>query len=62
MQGIFSLYPDYAHRDRVYFYMGQAYLKIGERRQADAAFNTLFNEFPQSKYIKEAQKITGKLD
>ena len=62
LQGVFSLYPDYSHRDRVYFYLGQAYLKIGERQQAAAAFNTLFNEFPQSEYIKEAQNIAGKLD
>ncbi|HEY7746093.1 MAG TPA: outer membrane protein assembly factor BamD [Desulfuromonadales bacterium] len=62
LKGIPSLYPDYANRDRVYFYLGQAYLQNGERQQAVAAFNTLFKDFPQSEYIKEAHKIAGKLD
>jgi outer membrane protein assembly factor BamD len=62
LKGIPSLYPDYANRDRVYFFLGQAYLKNGEQQQAIAAFNTLFQDFPQSEYIKEAHKIAEKLD
>ena len=60
LKGVFTLYPNYYNRDKAYFYLGQAYLRNGDRQPAIDAFNTLFKEFPRSEYIIEAQKIVEK--
>ena len=53
-------YPNYYYRDEAYLYLGQAYLKIGEKERAKESFNKLFEQFPGSEYLIEAQKILAK--
>ena len=53
-------YPNYYYRDEAYFYLGQAYLKIGEKQRAKESFNKLFEQFPGSEYLIDAQKILAK--
>jgi outer membrane protein assembly factor BamD len=53
-------YPNYYYRDEAYLYLGQAYLKLGEKERAKEAFNKLFEQFPGSEYLIEAQKILAK--
>jgi len=48
-------YPDYYYRDEAYFYLGQAYLKNGQKEKSKEAFNQLFELFPGSEYTVEAQ-------
>lgn len=56
-EGILKRYPNYYERDKAYYYLGQSYLKNGQRDKAVAMFNRLFNEFPYSDHIISAQKF-----
>lgn len=58
--GLFSTYPEFGERDQAYFLLGQAYLKASRQKEAVDAFNTLYREFPNSKFITPAQKILAK--
>jgi outer membrane protein assembly factor BamD len=48
--------PEYTHRDAVYFYMGECYVKAGQPAQALPYFDRLLKEFEESQYLPEAQK------
>jgi outer membrane protein assembly factor BamD len=48
--------PEYTHRDAVYYYLGDCYLKGGQFAQALPYFDKLVKEFEQSQYLEEAQK------
>ncbi len=60
LESVLATFPNYYYRDAAYFYLGQAYLKIGELDKSKAAFNKLFEEFPGSEFIIEAQEILAK--
>ncbi len=57
LETMLTSYPNYYYRDEAYYYLGRAYLKTGEKDKAKTAFNKLFEEFPGSDYIIEAQEI-----
>jgi len=50
-------YPNYYYRDEAYYHLGQAYLKTGAKDKAKETFNQLFEQFPGSEYLIEAQKV-----
>ncbi|AJF05894.1 hypothetical protein GSUB_04005 [Geoalkalibacter subterraneus] len=60
LEYLFETYPNFFERDEAYFYLGRAYLELGNRDKAVDAFNTLMKEFPKSEYIPKAQKIVAK--
>lgn len=60
LEGMFKKYPNYFHRDEAWFYLGEAYLKSGNKERAMIAFNTLFKQFASSEYILKAQKLVEK--
>ena len=49
-------YPDFPSLDLVYLYLGQAYLRNGQRPEARESFNTLYSQFPNSKAVVKARK------
>ena len=57
LENALQTYPDYYYRDEAYFYLGQAYLKSAQPDKAKAMFNQLFEQFPGSEYLVEAQEI-----
>lgn len=57
LEGVFKKYPNYYDRDAAYFYLGQAYLKSGNKEKASDAFNSLYRGYPHSEYILSAQKF-----
>jgi len=61
-KGIFTLFPDFRHRDRAYFLLGKAYLDSGQREKAAEAFKALQQEFPDSEDIDEAHQLMDNLD
>lgn len=60
LEGIFRKYPNYYDRSEAYYFLGQAYLLAGDKVRASEAFNNLYDQFPQSKYILNAQKFIDK--
>lgn len=54
---LFSRFPDYDHFDKVYYFLGKAYLKKGDKKEATSAFNTLLSNYPNSRYIEDAAKL-----
>ncbi|MFK5927394.1 MAG: outer membrane protein assembly factor BamD [Desulfuromusa sp.] len=57
LEGILTSFPDYYYRDEAYFYLGDAYLKTEQRDKAKTIFNQLFDEFPGSDYVEDAQEL-----
>jgi len=57
IEGLLKKYPNYYERDKAYYYLGQAYLMIGEKDKSVLAFNTLFNDYTGSEFIPDAQKF-----
>ncbi|WP_020675483.1 outer membrane protein assembly factor BamD [Geopsychrobacter electrodiphilus] len=60
LKGILKEFPNYYYRDEAFFYLGTAYLKLHRKKEAADIFNTLFDQFPDSQYISQAQKILAK--
>ena len=60
LAGVIEKYPNYYERDKAYFLLGQAYLKNGEKEEAVASFNTLFDDYVGSEYILDAQRFIEK--
>ncbi len=60
LQEVIKTYPNFSGRDAVWFYLGQSYLQTGQRQAAIEAFNSLYREFPGSKYVLQAQKYLEK--
>lgn len=50
-------YPEFAGKDEVYYQLGRAWLGMEDKQKAADAFNRLFKEFPESKYVLKAQKL-----
>jgi outer membrane protein assembly factor BamD len=61
LKGILEEYPNYYYRDEAFYYLGTAYLKLEQKKEAADTFNTLYDQFPDSQYIIESQKILEKI-
>ncbi len=48
-------------KDDALFYLGRAYLKLGEGGQARDAFSNLIRTYPNSEYLEQAKSYLGKL-
>lgn len=57
LEKVLSAYPNYYYRDEAYFVLGQAYLQTGQKDKAKDIYNQLFEQFPSSEYLIEAQKV-----
>ena len=60
LEGVLKKYPNYYDRAEAYYLLGQAYLLAGEKAKASEAFNSLFNQFPQSEFILASRKFIEK--
>jgi outer membrane protein assembly factor BamD len=60
LTGMLEAYPQAESRDEALFYLGSAYLKLQQKEQGTATFDTLFEQFPQSPYLDKARKILKK--
>ena len=55
LKGLLKTDPEYTKRDAVYFYLGDALVKMGRRAEAVPYFDRLVKEFEQSEYLVKAQ-------
>src|SRR6476620_8911942 len=53
--------PEYSHRDAVYFYLAQAYLKMQVAKEALPLLDRLIEEFESSEYLEQAKKLSETL-
>jgi outer membrane protein assembly factor BamD len=60
LEGVLKKYPNYYQRDKAYYLLGQAYLMNGEKEEAVASFNTLFDDYVGSEFILDAQRFIEK--
>ena len=53
--------PEYTGRDAVYFYYGEALIKLKREAEALPLFEKLLQEFEKSQYLQETQKRVAEL-
>ena len=53
--------PEYSRRDAVYFYLGEALIKMKREAEALPYFERLVGEFEKSEYLVETQKRIAEL-
>jgi outer membrane protein assembly factor BamD len=53
--------PEYSGRDAVYFYLGEALIKVNMKAEALPYFDRLIKEFEKSEYLPRAQKRVEEL-
>jgi len=54
--------PQYSHRERVYFYLADAYLNNGDLQDALPLFQQLLEEFPQSVFLADTQMAIADIE
>lgn len=55
-----TLSPDSPENDETLYYLGQAYIRSGDKEKGRETFNQLFKQFPSSTYIGDARKVMDK--
>ena len=58
-QRILDHYPDFADRDKVYFFMAHEYRELDNIDEMVKSYRTLIKEYPKSGYIPEAYLLLG---
>lgn len=46
-------FPDYAARDEVFYFIGLAHNRLGQKEEAQKAFERLRTDYPESSYLRE---------
>ena len=55
-RGLLARDPNFSHRDATYFYLAEAYEKVGKPAEALPYYDRLVKEFEKSEFLVEAQK------
>jgi outer membrane protein assembly factor BamD len=55
-KGVLKNDPEYTHRDAVYFYLAESYMRVQRPPEALPLFEQLVKEFEKSEYLADAQK------
>ena len=55
LKDILSDYPDVGITDEALYYIGESYLKLGEKKLASDAYTTLISNFPKSPFVEDAR-------
>ena len=58
-QRILGQYPDFAYRDKVYFFMAHEFYELGQIDDMLKQYQLLIRKFPDSQYTPEAQLLLG---
>jgi outer membrane protein assembly factor BamD len=55
-------YPEFAKKDKLYYYTGRSYLATRDYDSALSFFQRIITSFPKSKYLKKASKKIKKIN
>jgi len=50
---LLATYPEYTEKDKVYYYLGLAFQRMGKTEEANQWFEKLRQEFPQSDFARD---------
>jgi outer membrane protein assembly factor BamD len=53
-------FPDYASRDKLFYYSGRTLSRLGREEEASRYYARLVETFPDSEYAKRARELLGK--
>jgi len=56
LKEILTKYPHFSEMDKLYFYLADSYYKSKREEQALPYFRKLISDYPDSKFVKKAQK------
>lgn len=62
LEAVLKAYPDYYYRDEVYYFLGKAYFETGQPEKTRSIFKQLFEQFPGSDYLEDAQELLAELN
>ncbi|MEJ2200618.1 MAG: outer membrane protein assembly factor BamD [Desulfuromonadaceae bacterium] len=60
LEPVFRRFPNFSKQDETFYYLGRAYLMLGDRQKAADAFNALFRFYPASEYTNDALDYVAK--
>jgi tetratricopeptide (TPR) repeat protein len=58
-QRILNDHPDYAHTDKVHFFMAHEFRELGRIEEMVAQYRTIISKYPESQYCPEAHLLLG---
>ncbi|MBI3651932.1 MAG: outer membrane protein assembly factor BamD [Acidobacteria bacterium] len=61
LQEILDTYPNFSRVDEVFYWMGEAHVKLNEPDKAQEFYHKLLKEFPDSEFAKKAKEQLEKL-
>lgn len=61
LQEILDTHPQFSRMDEVYYWMGEAYVKLNETAKAQEAFNKVLKEYPESEFVKKSKEQLDKI-
>lgn len=59
-EGILKMFPKSADEDRILFFLGKSYIGLNRFDKAIEVFTRLVNEYPKSRYLKDAKSFIEK--
>ena len=61
-RSVLDRYPRYTGRERVYFYLGQALLRMNNDAEGRIYLDKLVNDYPDSEYVDEARRLLSNVN
>jgi TolA-binding protein len=61
LQEILDTYPTFSRMDEVYYWMGEANLKLNNFDKASEIYNKLLKEYPESEFAKKTKEQLEKI-
>lgn len=61
LRDLLKNFPDAGLTDETLYYIGEAYLKLGEKKLATDAYTTLISNFPESPFVPDAKESLSRV-
>jgi outer membrane protein assembly factor BamD (BamD/ComL family) len=61
LQEIIDTHPDFSRMDEVLYLMGEAHIKLNKPEKAEAYYNKLLKDYPESEFIKKTKEQLEKI-